>query len=97
MDLFVIHPCYQSDVEIRNFKGRWNAIQICQYYIDNSWPIPSHFTEWAKFCKEKCKSLRQKYSRYYVGIQEKYYHYARDGNVPEHILDDSSIEVDYLE
>ena len=109
MELKVSYPCIvhtdqlcpcQHDIEIWNFKGRWNAIKICQYYIDNSWPIPSHFKEWSNFCEEKCANVREKYSQYYLGTREKYYAHFGPGylyNIPKHILDDPSIEIVYLE
>ena len=49
MELEVSKICYQSypcqhDITINNkFVGKWNAIKICQFYIDSLWPVPIHF------------------------------------------------------
>jgi hypothetical protein len=92
------YPCHHY-VEIGNFKGNWDAVQICQYYIDNSWPIPDHFKQYVKTDYVKCENLKGKYGRYYIGIQTEYFAHFGPGykyNIPKEILNDPGVKIIYL-
>ena len=57
-------PC-QHKIKLGAKKETWTGIQICQYYIDNSWPIPDHFKQHISKCEKKCDNLERKYGSYY--------------------------------
>src|SRR5437764_454875 len=54
------------EVELGDFKERWTGIQVCQYYIDNYWPIPSSFTIYISLFNQKSDQNLNYYIYFYT-------------------------------
>jgi hypothetical protein len=81
-DVYSPYQC-QHEIKLGDKKETWSGTQICQYYIDYSWPIPDHFKKHMAQCKKKCDNLEFKYGKYYpFSIRQKLEFHFPPGSLP---------------